>query len=180
MQHFFGLLLGVEFRFSGFIWEPSMTDSCWSSRARACTINAHNNNNNTIWRGSVLTGEEPPPHSGELKHALLQAGGPTQSQLSRPMSSGHHISVEHRLLRKQLNSDTNASNKTFLKEIQENRKEETFFLRKKRKKKKIKREKRKGNFLSKTREKRKNGGPKRYFPRRLKQLIFFKKCYKKS
>ena len=28
------------------------------------------NNNKTIWRGSVLTGEEPPPHSGELKHAL--------------------------------------------------------------------------------------------------------------
>ena len=70
----------------------------------------NNNNNNTIWRGSVLTGEEPPPHSGELKHALPQAGGPTQSQLSRPMSSGHHISIEHRLRRKQLKSDTNASN----------------------------------------------------------------------
>ena len=66
---------------------------------------------NTIWGGSVLTGEEPPPHSGELKHALPQAGGPTQSQLSRPMSSGHHISMEHRLRRKQLNSDTDASNK---------------------------------------------------------------------
>ena len=39
----------------------------------------------TIITGSVLTGEEPPPHSGELKHALPQAGGPTQSQLSRPM-----------------------------------------------------------------------------------------------
>ena len=61
----------------------------------------NNNNNNIIWGGSVLTGEEPPPHSGELKHALSQAGGPTQSQLSRPMSSGHHISMEHRLRRKQ-------------------------------------------------------------------------------
>ena len=71
----------------------------------------NNNNNNTIFGGSVLTGEEPPPHSGELKHALPQAGGPTQSQLSRPTSSGHHISMEHRLRRKQLNSDTNASNK---------------------------------------------------------------------
>ena len=59
--------------------------------------NNNNNNNNTIWRGSVLTGEEPPPHSGELKRALAQAGGPTQSQLSRPVSSRHHISVEHRL-----------------------------------------------------------------------------------
>ena len=72
--------------------------------------NNNNNNNNTIWGGSVLTGEEPPPHSGELKHALPQAGGPTQSQLSRPMSSGNHISMEHRLRRKQLNSDTDASN----------------------------------------------------------------------
>ena len=44
---------------------------------------------NTIWRGSVLTGEELLPHSGELNHALSQEGGPTQSQLSRPMSSGH-------------------------------------------------------------------------------------------
>ena len=58
-------------------------------------------------------------------------GGPTQSQLSRPMSSGHHISMEHRLRRKQLNSDTNASNKKDLKEIQEKRKEETFSSEKK-------------------------------------------------
>ena len=97
------------------------------------THNAHpptsNNNNNTIWGGSVSTSEEPPLHSGELKHALPQAGGPTQSQLSRPMSSGHHISTEHRLQREQLNSDTNASNKNFLKEIQGKRKED-FFLRK--------------------------------------------------
>ena len=72
--------------------------------------NCNNNKNNTIWGGSVLTGEEPPLHSGELKRALSQAGGPTQSQLSRPMSSRHHISMEHRLRRKQLNSDTDASN----------------------------------------------------------------------
>ena len=70
----------------------------------------HNNNNNTIWGGSVLTGEEPPPYSGELKHALPEAGGPTQSQLSNPMSSGHHISMEHRQRRKHLllNANTNA------------------------------------------------------------------------
>ena len=42
------------------------------------------------------------------------------------MSSGHHISMEHRLRRKQLNSDTNASNITYLKEIEEKRKEDTF------------------------------------------------------
>ena len=70
----------------------------------------------------MLTGEEPPPHSGELKHALSQAGGPTQSQLSRPMSSGHHISMEHRLRTKHilLNPDTNTGKekikKKFLKE----------------------------------------------------------------
>ena len=70
-----------------------------------------------------------------------QAGGPTQSQLSRPMSSGHHISMEHRLRRKQLNSDTNASNKTYMTEMQEKRKGETFFLRKKEKKDSKKKEK---------------------------------------
>ena len=88
--------------------------------------NNNKNNNNTVWRGSVFTGEEPPPHSGDLKYALSQAGAPTQSQLSRPMSSGHHISMEHRQRRKQLNSDTNASNKKYVKEIQEKRKEESF------------------------------------------------------
>ena len=72
---------------------------------------------NTIWGGSVLTGEEPPPHSGELNHALTQAGVPTQFQLSRPMSSGHHISMEHRLWRKhqQLNTHSDASNEIHLK-----------------------------------------------------------------
>ena len=69
--------------------------------------------------------------------ALSQVGGPTQSQLYRPVS-GHHISMEHRLRRKQLNSDTNASNKTYLQEIQEKRQEETFFLRKIKKKEKPK------------------------------------------
>ena len=45
--------------------------------------NNHNNNNNPIWRGSVSTGEELPPHPGELNHALSQVGGPTQSALCR-------------------------------------------------------------------------------------------------
>ena len=99
------------------------------------------NNNNTQPQqhnlgGSVFTGEEPPPHSGELKHALTPAGGPTQSQLSRPMSSRHHISMEHRLRRKKLNSDTNSSKKKYLKEIQEKRKEQTFFFSEEMKKRK--------------------------------------------
>ena len=91
------------------------------------TITITNNNNNqqqqnTIWRGTVSTGEEHPPHSGELNHALSPVGGPTQSQLSRLMSSGHHISMEHRQRRKQLNSDGNASKETYLKEMHQSRK----------------------------------------------------------
>ena len=56
----------------------------------------------------------------------------TKSQLSRPMSSGHHISMEHRLGRKhlQLNSETNASNETVLKEIQEKGKNKKFLSKK--------------------------------------------------
>ena len=69
----------------------------------------------------------------ELNHALTQAGGPTQSQLSRPMSSRHHISMEHRLRRKHLffNSDTNATNETYLKEIQEKRTKKELFVQRK-------------------------------------------------
>ena len=37
-----------------------------------------------------LTGED---HTGELCHALSWVGGTIQSQLSRPISSGHHISM---------------------------------------------------------------------------------------
>ena len=106
-----------------------------------------NNNNNTIWKGSVFTGEEHPHHSGELKHALPQAGGPTQSQLSRPMSSGHHISMEHRLRRKQLNSDTNACNKTCFERNTRKKKRRNFFLVEKSKRtRKIKRSKKKRFF----------------------------------
>ena len=124
-----------------------------SSRLRH---NNSNNNNDAIWRGSVLTGEELPPHSGELNHALSQAGGPTQSQLSQPLSSGHHIFMEHQLRMKQLNSDTNASNKTYVQERQEKRKEETFFLEKRMKNGKEKKKKKKGkHFFFKTRKKEK-------------------------
>ena len=77
------------------------------------------------------------------------------------LSSGHHISIEHRLRRKQLNSDTNASHKTFLKEIQEQRKEDTFFLEKNDTNKNKKRKRKKMFLLKKwTREKkRKRGSP---------------------
>ena len=68
----------------------------------------------------------PPRRSpGELNHALLHAGGPTQSQLSRPMLSGHHISMEHRLRIKHLylNTNTNASKENFWKEEKKKAKE---------------------------------------------------------
>ena len=88
------------------------------------------NNNNTVLGGWLcfLIGEEPPLHSVELNHALSHVDGPTQSQLSRPMSSGHHISMEHRLRRKhqKLNSDTDARNETHLK-AKKRRKEETHY-----------------------------------------------------
>ena len=93
--------------------EPSRTNSCESSSARgprvagsltpgysamvsatqSWTLTQHNNN--PFWRGCVFTGEEPPPHSGESNHALSKQVALTQSQLSRPKSSRHHISTEH-------------------------------------------------------------------------------------
>ena len=103
-----------------------------------------------------MTGEEPPPHSGELKHALLQASGPTQSQLSRPMSSGHHVSMEHRLRRRQLNSDTNANNETYPKEKQEKRKKETFFSSEYEEMNNIKKSKKWRNY-KKEKKRKKNG-----------------------
>ena len=92
--------------------------------------NNNNNNNNTIWGGSVLTGEEPPT-LWRVEACSPPSIRPNRSQLSRPMSSGHHISMEHRLRKKQLNADNDASNKTYLKEIQEKRKRRNFFLQKK-------------------------------------------------
>ena len=64
---------------------------------------------------------------------LSPEGGPTHSQPSRHMSSGHHISMEYRLRKKHLslNSDTGAGCETYLKEIQEKRKRRTHVLRKK-------------------------------------------------
>ena len=57
-----------------------------------------------------------------------QEGGPTQSQLSRPMSSRHHISMEHRLRRKHvlLNPSTHARSGIYV----QRKKTETHFSRK--------------------------------------------------
>ena len=60
-------------------------------------------------------------------------------QLSRPVSSGHHVSTEHRLRRKHLllNLSTKVRSGKYLKERQEkHKKEETFFLRRKKMEKK--------------------------------------------
>ena len=139
-------------------------------------VSVENNNNNTIWRGSVLTGEEPSPQSGELKHALRQEGQ-TQSQLSRSMSSGHHISMEHRLWKKQLNSETNA---------RKQKNKEKHFLKRKRKEKKNKiqeKEKEKKKKKEKEKKGRKRKGKeasKGYHPRRAEQMNFLKEKEKRK
>ena len=109
-----------------------------------------NNNNSTIWRGSVLTGEEPSTPLCELKHALFQAGGPTQSQPSRPTSSRHHIPMEHRLRRQRLllNPDTNAG--------KEKTNKEKLFSKKKKEKRKRKRKKRRTRSKKKKRKRKEN------------------------
>ena len=74
-----------------------------------------------------------PLRSGELNHALSWWVARPNSQLTRPMSSGYHISTEHRLRRKRqkLNSETNASNEIHLDEKKQRRKtEETHFFKK--------------------------------------------------
>ena len=74
--------------------------------------------------------------------------------------------MEHRLRRKQLNSDTNASNRKYLQEIQEKRKEQTFSLEKMKNIEKIKKmkemnKKREKNEKIKKQEKTKNGRKKK-------------------
>ena len=87
---------------------PSRQQASKTTTTTTHNNNTHNtqqhnneNNNNTIWGGSVLTGEEPPPYSGGVQACSLpkQAAQPNP-QLSRPMSSRHLISMEHRLRRK--------------------------------------------------------------------------------
>ena len=64
------------------------------------------NNNNAIWRGCVLTGEEHPPRSGELNHALSQVGGPAIPPFVVRTSHLHGApTTEETYL--QLSSDTN-------------------------------------------------------------------------
>ena len=159
-----------------------MANNCWSSRARVAPsismIGGHTHlvseiasnrtkHNNTIWRGSVLTGEEPLPCSAELSHALSQAGGPTQSQVSRPfvVKTLHHHGAP----------TTEPKYKCHKRQI---------FRKKKRKKKKhLKQEKQKisknwemkekRNEKTKKKEKNRKRGLKGYLPRRLKKMNFF-------
>ena len=88
--------------------------------------------------------------------------------------------MEHRLRRKQFNSDTNASNKKYLKEIQEKRKEETFSSEKmkkiKSKRKDQKREKKKEG----KKEKRGPKGRGTHLPRWAQKLIFHIRTVKRN
>ena len=71
-------------------------------------FNNHNNNNNHFILGTfrflprrcASAARSLHPTTGELNHALSQVPATTLPQLSRPMSSGHHICMEHRLRRK--------------------------------------------------------------------------------
>ena len=128
-----------------FFWEPSMGHSCCCSGGSRCTLCQDfvdvdiappwprrniNNNNTTIWRGSVLTGEEPPRHSWELNHALSPSRWPNPIPAFRPMSSRHHISMEHRLRRKHLmlNPNTKARYGTYSEKCGDSRVWYEYFL----------------------------------------------------
>ena len=70
--------------------------------------NIFNNNNNNFILGTFrflatmrFHRQELPPYLGEFVHALNKALATTQTQLSRPMGSGHHMCMEHRQRRKQ-------------------------------------------------------------------------------
>ena len=96
-----------------------------------------NNNNDTTGEAPFKQARSLHPTLGELNHALSQVGGPTQSQLSRPMSAEHHISMEHRLRWKHpwLNSDTDASNEMCLKKYKKKKRTNMFQEKTKLKKK---------------------------------------------
>ena len=70
----------------------------------------------------------------------------TQSQLSRPLSSRHHISMEHRLRKKHLllNPDTNAGKEKNKKKKMKKEKKNKIHEKEKEKRRKEKRRKEKG------------------------------------
>ena len=113
-----------------------------------------------------------------------QAAQPNPSY-PRPLSSGHHISMEHRLRRKQLNSDTNASKKSIWKKYKKKEKKKLFLRRNEgRKWKTLKNQKgrneqkmRKMKNKKQEKDKKTGGkkgkeGPKKYHPRWAQKLIF--------
>ena len=108
--------MGPRIRLQAKQWCQGQTHHCSSTRQ-----NHNHHNNHTQSHTTTTTTQQQEARSLhptlDLNHALSHVDGPTQSQLSRPMSSGHHISMEHRLRRKhqKLNSDTDARNETYLK-----------------------------------------------------------------
>ena len=98
----------------------------WSVHTHTFNGVPNNNNNNTIWEGSVLTGEEPPLHSGELKHAPLPSRRPNPIPAIPP----YVVRTPH-LHGAPTTEETvklwyKRQQKKFLKQVQEKRKEETF------------------------------------------------------
>ena len=132
---------------------------------------------------------------GRLRFHRRQASHPTlgscivpsPNQAAQPNPSypalcrqDNHISMEHRLRRKQFFSVTLASNKTYLKETQEKKKRRNFVLEKNETEKRKRIKKGENFFIQKNRQekKRKDGGrgAKRYLPRTVqKKMIFLKR-----
>ena len=98
----------------------------WSVHTHTFSGVPNNNNNNTIWGGSVFNRRGASTPLWGVEACSPPSRRPTQSQLSRPLSSGHHISMEHRLRRKQWNSDTHASNKNIIERNKRKRKKKLF------------------------------------------------------
>ena len=75
--------------------------SCCARFARThSSASETNNNNNIIWGRLRFNRRGASTQLWGVEACSLLSSGPTPSQLSRFMSSGHHISMEHRLRRK--------------------------------------------------------------------------------
>ena len=130
-----------------FAWCCSRVEMlCTYTHPHTCLISSYVSGTTTTTT-IVQSGEAPfqqarslQPTLGELKHALSQAGGPTQSQLSRPMSSRPHISMLHQTLIQMLE---NKKTPFFFKKKKKNKIQEKERIRRKKRRKK-KGRKRKG------------------------------------
>ena len=85
-----------------------------ATHSNTTTQQQHNNHNNknTIWRGSVLAGEEFPPNSGKLKHAslLCKRLNPIPAIPQYVVKTPHLHELRLRRKHLLLNPNTNAAN----------------------------------------------------------------------